>query len=81
MEGRSKSSSGYATNIELKTNDGTYTLSSSGFDDDYSVIKQFLSCFDEDIIKVDNTYSDETDEWQFYGYSDHPEIFEEIYSN
>ena len=79
MEGRSKSSSGYATNIELKTNDGTYTLSSSGFDDDYSVIKQFLSCFDEDIIKVDNTYSDETDEWQFYGYSDHPEIFEEIY--
>ena len=81
MEGRSKSSSGYATNIELKTHNGTYTLSSSGFDDDYSLIKQFLSCFNEDIIIVDNTYSDETDEWHFYGYYEHPEIFEEIYKN
>ena len=78
-ESRSKYNSGYATNIELKTNNGTYTLSSSGFDDDYSLIKQFLACFDEDIITVDNTYSDETEDDNFYGYIDHPEIIKEIY--
>ncbi len=76
---RGKRNSGYATVIELKTDSNTYTFSSSGFDDDYSLIKQFLSCFDEDIITVDNTHSDETEDWNFYGYYDHPEIFEEIY--
>ena len=80
-ESRGKYNNGYATNIELKTDDDTYKLSSVGFNDDYSVIKEFLSCFDEDIITVDTTYSDEMDEENFYGYIDNPKIFEEIYSN
>lgn len=78
-ESRGKYNNGYATNIELKTDDDTYKLSSIGFNDDYSVIKEFLSCFDEDIITVDNTYSDLLEDYHFYGYIDHPEIFEEIY--
>ena len=80
-EKRGKHNNGYATNIELETKNGTYTLSSSGFDDDYSLIKQFLSHFNEDIIMVDNTHADETEDNKFYGYIDHPEIFEEIYLN
>lgn len=79
MESRGKHSSGYATVIELKADNKTFQLYSSGFDDDYTLIKQFLSYFDEDIITVDNTHSDETDDRNFYGYYDHPEIFEEIY--
>jgi len=30
---------------------------------------------------VDNTHADETEDNKFYGYIDHPEIFEEIYLN
>lgn len=78
-ENRGKHDHGYATIIELKTAEDTYKLSSYGFDDDYYVIKKFLLMFNKDIITVDNTYSDETDGEYFYGYTDHPEIFEEIY--
>ncbi|MBR2876786.1 MAG: hypothetical protein IKC01_06590 [Clostridia bacterium] len=79
MESRGRHNSGYATVIELKTEKDTYKLSSSGFQDDYLLIKRFLSCFESEIIKVDNTFSDETEEWKFYGYPENPEIFEEIY--
>lgn len=78
-ERRGKRDYGYATIVELKTNTATYKLSSDGFNDDLSVIKQFLSCFDKDIITVDNTYADLLEDYHFYGYIDNPEIFEEIY--
>lgn len=78
-ERRGKHDYGYTTIIKLKTNNDTYKLSSRGFNDDFSIIKQFLSSFDEDIITVDNTYSDEVNDENCYGYIDHPEIFEEIY--
>ena len=47
----------------------------------FGPVKQFLSYFNEDIIMVDNTHADETEDNKFYGYIDHPEIFEEIYIN
>ena len=79
-ERRGKHDNGYTTIIKLKTNKDTYKLSSEGFNDDFSIIKQFLSTFDEDIITVDNSYSDLLEDYHFYGYIDHPEIFEEIYN-
>lgn len=81
MESRGKHSSGYATIIELKADDKTFQLYSSGFDDDYALIKQFLSYFNKNIITVDNTHSDKTEAQNFYGYYAHPEIFEEIYGS
>lgn len=78
-ERRGRRDYGYATVVKLKTDKNTYKLSSRGFNDDFFIIKQFLSFFDEDIIKVDNTYSDFLEDYHFYGYYDHPEIIEEIY--
>ena len=76
-EHRGKHDNGYTTIIKLKTDDDVYKLSSRGFQDDFYLIRAFLNLFDEDIITVDKTYSDETED--IFGYDYFPEIFEEIY--
>ena len=75
---RGKHTSGYETFVQLKTEDGSiYTLTFEGFSNDYYYVDNFLSNFDEDIITVDKTSSEETED--IVGYSEQTEIFNKIY--
>lgn len=49
----------------------------SGFSKDYYYVDSFLSNFKDDLITVDKTYSDKTEE--IIRYYEQPEIFNKIY--
>ena len=72
-----KHNNGYETFVEIKANDSIYVLMFSGFSKDYYYVDSFLSKFEDDIIKIDKTYSDETEE--IIGYYEQTEIFNKIY--
>ncbi len=75
---RGKHNSGYETFVQLKTENGSiYTLTFDGFSNDYYYVYNFLSNFDEDIITVDKTHSDKTEE--IVGYYEQTETFNKIY--
>lgn len=74
---KGKFDSGYETVIDVKVNDNIYTFTFNGFSDDYFNIQKFLSNFQDDIITVDKSFSDKTDEIE--GYYEQSECFEKIY--
>lgn len=72
-----KHNNGYETFVEIKTDGSIYVLMFSGFSKDYYYVDSFLSNFEDKIITVDKTYSDNTEE--IIGYYEQPETFEKIY--
>ena len=72
-----KHNNGYETFVEIKTNGSIYVLMFSGFSKDYYYVDSFLSNFKDDLITVDKTYSDKTEE--IIRYYEQPEIFNKIY--
>ncbi len=73
-----KHNSGYETFIQFKTENGSiYALRFGGFSKNYYYVDSFLSNFDEDIITVDKTYTENIEE--IIGYYEQTEIFNKIY--
>ena len=73
-----KHNSGYETFVQLKTENGSiYTLTFSGFSKDYYYVDSFLFNLDEDIITIDKTYTENTEE--IIGYYEQTDIFNKIY--
>ena len=72
-----KTNSGYETFVEIKTNGSIYVLTFTGFSKDYYYVDSFLSNFDDSIISIDKTYTDNTEE--IIRYYEQAEIFNKIY--
>ncbi len=68
---------GYETFVEIKTNGSIYVLMFKGFSKDYYYVDSFLSKFDDSIISIDKTYTENTEE--IIGYSEQTELFNKIY--
>ncbi len=68
-----------ARSIEANINSHKVTKNciKSGFSKDYYYVDSFLSNFDEDIISVDKTHSDKTEE--IIGYYEQAEMFKNTY--
>ncbi len=74
-----KHNNGYETFVQIKTETGSiYTLTFSGFSKDYYYVDSFLSNFDDSIISIDKSYTDNTEE--IIGYYEQTEIFNKIYN-
>lgn len=72
-----KHNNGYETFVEIKTEKNIYTLTFDGFAKNYYYVDSFLSNFDDSIISIDKTYTDNTEE--IIGYYEQAEIFNKIY--